>query len=262
VTSLCGEIYLLRRKERDQVEVYDVVSYRLQRRVTVPNAESLLLSDIASCEHYRCVYIGDPSLECVHRLDVQGAVTHWPVNDEPQGLSVNAAHNLIVTCREVGKIKEFSSRGELVRELTLPDDVINPRHVIQARSSSQFILCHGHVDVIRPMHRVLVMSSDGRHIVQSHGGPRGSEPGQYDTPARLAVDDDGFVFVADVLNCRVTLLSPTLQYVRHVVSRDQLNCEPYRLHLDKQRRYLYVVDNEWSVEQATFTAGRVVVFHV
>ena len=30
VTSLAGEIYVLRDKERDEVEVYDVITYRLQ----------------------------------------------------------------------------------------------------------------------------------------------------------------------------------------------------------------------------------------
>jgi len=31
LTSLTGEIYVLRAKERDEVEVYDVITYRLQR---------------------------------------------------------------------------------------------------------------------------------------------------------------------------------------------------------------------------------------
>jgi len=34
VTSLDNEIFLLRRKERDQVEVYDVITYRLQLILT------------------------------------------------------------------------------------------------------------------------------------------------------------------------------------------------------------------------------------
>ena len=57
VTLLAGEIYLVRRKERDQVEVYDVITYRLQRRLTVPVARNFI--DMTSCEHNRCVYIGD-----------------------------------------------------------------------------------------------------------------------------------------------------------------------------------------------------------
>jgi len=239
VTLLAGEIYLLRYKERDQVEVYDVITYLLQRRLTVPNARHF--TDMTSCEHNRCMYIGDYKVKCVHRLDVQGAVTQWAVNDTPRGLSVNAAHNVLVTCPDVRKIKEFSSHGDLLRELTLPDDVIWPLHAIQTRSG-QFIVCHGRLG--DPVHRVCMISADGRHIIHSHGGQRGSDTDQYDVPHHLAVDDNEFVFVADHYNRRVTLLSPTLEYVRQVVSHDQLKDEPWCLYLDTRQRLLYVADNE------------------
>ena len=255
ITSLAGEIYLLRTKERDEVEVYDVISYRLQRCLTVPDAKGF--ADMTSCEHYHCVYISDPRIECIHRVDVQGAATRWPVNDEPWGLSVNAAHSLLVACHEVRMIKEFSSHGNLLRELTLPGDVTTPWHGIQL-TNGQLVVCHGGLD--DPLDRVCMISADGRHIVHSHGGQRGSDTGQYRTPRHLAVDNNEFVFVADVFNRRVTLLSPTLHYVRQVVSSDKLKGDPYRLYLDVQRRRLYVTDNE--LKDGKWTSGRVVVFNV
>jgi len=256
VTSLDNEIFLVRPKGRDEIEIYDVITYRLQRCLTVPNARSF--TDMTSCEHYQCLYIGDDGVECVHRLDVDGTATRWPVNDEPLGLSVNAAHNVIVTCDVVRKIKEFSSHGHLLRELTLPDDVINPRHTIQSRSG-QFIVSHGwHGN--DPIQRVCVISADGRHIVHSHGGPWGSDIGLYKGPRHLAVDYDERVYVADIGNRRVTLLSPTLSYTRQVVSSDQLKWLPDRLYLDVQRRRLYVTDIE--VKDGKATVGRVVVFSV
>ena len=139
VTLLDNEIFVLRSKGRDQVEVYDVIAYSLQRRLTVPNSRGFI--DMASCEHYHCLYIGDHIVECVHRLKVQGAATRWRVNDRPAGLSVNAAHNVIVTCTFVRKIKEFSSRGDLLRELTLPDDVITPWHTIAYSHAVVSSLC-------------------------------------------------------------------------------------------------------------------------
>ena len=104
------------------------------------------------------------------------------------------------------------------------------------------------------------MSDDGRHIVHSHGGQPGSRTGQYDVPRHLVVDDNEFVFVADIKNRPVTLLSPTLEYVRQVVSRDQLKWWPHRLCLDTEQRVLYVAENE--VKDGECTAGRVVVFSV
>jgi len=107
------------------------------------------------------------------------------------------------------------------------------------------------------------MSADGRHIVHSHGGHWGSHTDQYDVPFRLAVDDNESVFVADLNNRRVTLLSPTLQYVGQVVSPDQLKWgHRVRLYLDTQRRHLYVAENERNEEQREYTSGRVAVFSV
>ena len=97
VTSLGDEVFVLRIKEREQVEVYDVITYRLLRSITLPNARGF--GDITSCEHYHCVYIGDHIVICIHRVDVlEGATTQWAVNDIPAGLSVTKAHNVLVTC--------------------------------------------------------------------------------------------------------------------------------------------------------------------
>jgi len=251
VTSLADEVYVLREKERDQVEVYDVIYYRLQRRLTVPKIRWFV--DMTSCEHYRCVYIADGGYpgKCIHRLDVQGAFTRWAVNDKPWGISVNAAHNVLVTCGDARKIKEFNSHGDLLRELTLPVDVINPQHAMHTRNG-ELLVCHDDA-----VHRVCKISADGRHIIKSHGGRPGSNIGQYKGPFHLVVDNNEFVFVADHYNHRVTLLSPTLDYIRQVVSPDDLQSDPDRLCLDIHRRRLYVVDND-----IIYTTGRVVVFSV
>ena len=254
MTSLRGKLYLLRGKDVDQVEVYDVITYRLLRCLTVPNARGF--NDMTSCEHSLCLYICDGIAECLHRLELLGGATKWQVNDVPNNLSVNADRDVIVTCNKVRKVKVFSPGGHLLRDVTLPDDVVKPWHAIQL-TSGQFIVCHGGDD---PIHRVCRMSSDGAHIVQSHGGQPGSDIGQYDVPYHLAVDNNEFIFVADRNNRRVTLLSPTLDYVRQVVSRDQVKWKPYRLCLDVARRRLYVTDNERK--DGMYTVGRVVVFSV
>ena len=174
VTSLAGEIYVLRDKlsERDQVEVYDVITCSLQRCLTVPNARLIL--DMSSCKHYCCIYISDYTVECIHRLEAQGAATQWPVNDRPAGLSVNAVHNLLVTCHVARKIKEFTTDGHIVRTVCLPGDVVHPRHTVQTRSG-QFIVCHGGSG--DAVNRVCMISADGRHMVLSHGGEPGSDTG-------------------------------------------------------------------------------------
>ena len=199
----------------------------------------------------------DHIVRCIHRVDEQGAATRWAVNDEPQSLFVNAAHNVLVTCRLVRKIKEFSSHGDLLRQVSLPRDVINPWHSIQL-TNGQFVVSHG--DVEDAVHRVCTISADGREIVHTHGGQPGPDSGRYNVPRHLAVDDNESVFVVDIINRRVTLLSPTLNYVRHIVRSSQLKGNPRRFCLDIQRRCLYVTDNEWHDRR--YRVGRVVVFSV
>jgi len=176
VTSLAGEIFLLRKKGRDQVEVYDVITYCALRCLTVPNARRFRPIDMISCAYYYCIYIAD-KYKYIRKIDIKApAFTRWALNGRPRGISVNASHNVLVTYLEVQTIKEFSSHGELIREITLPDDIINHCHTIQSLDNT-FIVCHG--DPGDAVNRVCKISADGRHIVHSHGGQRGSVHGQY-----------------------------------------------------------------------------------
>jgi len=52
----------------------------------------------------------------------------------------------------------------------------------------------------------------------------------------IAVDDDGFVFVADNGNDRVVLLSPSLQLVRYIPTRRR----PAHLRFEPNSRRLFV----------------------
>ena len=161
------------------MEVYGVITYDLLCPVTLPNARGF--ADMTSCEHHRCAYIADHIDMCVHRLDLEGHVTQWAVKDKPRSVSVNAAHNVLVTCDAVRKIKEFRSHGGLLREVTLPD-VINPLHGIQL-TNGQFVVCHGdHGDEVN---RVCLVNADGKDILHSHGGQPGSDTGQYNGPCLL-----------------------------------------------------------------------------
>jgi len=186
-----------------------------------------------------------------------GRVTHWCVDDTPLCLSVTDAHSLlVVTCREVGRIKEFGSDGDLLREICLPRDVVSPLHAVQL-SGDEFVVCHG--DDGDPVHRVCLIDSAGQ-VVRSFGSRRGSGARCLDGPSHLAVDRNGFVFVADLNNDRVLLLSPSLTYIREVLSSDQLKGAPIRLHFDAERSRLYVGVNDWQYDR--YSGGHVVVVDI
>ncbi|MDP2856993.1 MAG: 6-bladed beta-propeller [Bacillota bacterium] len=61
---------------------------------------------------------------------------------------------------------------------------------------------------------VLKFKSDGTFLAE--WGSPGNGPGQFDKPRGLAVDDSGFVFVADSANRRVQKLTADTQYVTKV----------------------------------------------
>lgn len=239
-----------------KIEVYDIDSFQLRRRLTVPGL--IAAFDIVACERYGCAYVSNALRQSVHRVALRGvAITHWPVNDVPSCLSVTVKHNVLVTCRHVRKIKEFSSYGELLREFI--SSVASPWHTVQL-SSGELIVCHGHR--IEPLHRVCLISSDGQ-VVQSYGGSKGSGSQQVrQRPSHMAVDRDQFVFVVDRKNDTVLLLSPAVSYLREVLSREQLQWTPYRLSLDVQRRRLYVAVNKQHEVSRDFTVGRVIVVNV
>jgi len=239
VTSLDNLLYVLRHKSSEQIEVYDTESYLLQRCFSVRGLHTK--ADITACEHNCCLYISGHTDKCVHRVALPDVnVTKWPVNDVCGCLSVTDTHSVLVACYKVRKIKEFRTRGSMIREIELPHDVVSPLHAIQL-SSGEFIVCHGHTT--DAVHRVCLVGSDGQ-VVKSYGGPRGAGNEQMNAPTYVAVDRDGFIFVVDRNNYRVLLLSPALTYVREVVSRDQLKWKPQRLYVDGDRHRLYVAENQ------------------
>ena len=249
IATLENLVYVMRNKESEQIAVYDADRYRLQRKITVRHLNTG--SDMAACPYYRCLYISGIDDQWLHRVAaVDDCVTNWRVNDGvPEFISVTDTHSVLVTCGEARKIQEFSTDGKLLRQIQLPEDVVLPRHTIQL-SSGEFIVCHGDA----PVHRVCLIDSNG-HVVKSYGGPKGSGTQQMNVPAHLAVDRNGFVFVADLYNDRVLLLSPALTFVREVLSREQLKCSPRSLWLDSDRRRLYVAVNRLEDD----ASGQVVV---
>ena len=68
------------------------------------------------------------------------------------------------------------------------------------------------------------------HIVHTRGGKPGSDTGQYGWPCHLAVDDNEFVFVAKVGNCRVMFTSGPTTVVHYVANSEQKDDEWTFLH--------------------------------
>jgi hypothetical protein len=247
LTTLNNELYV--RHQGKDITVYDTQTYSVQRTLQIPCLSAL--NDMTSCIRHQCIYIADNSSNVIHRIENKNKLTQWAVNDEPHGLSVNSAYNVLVTCSSVGKIKEFTTDGRLIREIQLQSDVVHPKHAVEM-TTDQFVVCHGERN--DPLHRVCVVDSNG-FVLRSYGGSKGSANGLLNMPVRIVVN--GFIFVSDLNNHRIIMLNSALEYIRDVVTGIGW---PTRICLDEHNGRLYVADNK--VEMGIHVAGQVKVFNI
>lgn len=214
----------------------------LKQITTVVLAEIIDISDITSCSSNECIYVADAEDNRIYKIKSMTEITHWPVEDSPEGISINKSHNLLVTCDMVGKVKEFTTDGKLVRVIKLDPDVDNPLHTVQL-TTDQFVVCHAYNkddgdndDDGDSLHRVCIVNSEGK-VLQSYGDKPGSDDGQLNEPIYLAVMN-GLIFVADALNCRVVVLNQNLTLLKQFPSTGL--SVPYKLFIDKQTRQMVI----------------------
>lgn len=249
LTTLNNELYVRYEDVYSKdITVYDTETYGFLRHLQMPRLG--LVSDMTSCKRHQCIYIADNMHNVVHKLSDEDKLTHWPINDVPRGMSISSGGNVLVTCCDVGRIKEFDTDGQLIREIVLQSDVVYPWHAIEL-TTSEYVVCHGRVK--DPLHRVCIVDSQGC-VVRSYGGFRGSANGQMNTPVRLALN--GFIIVAECMNKRVQILSPTLNYVREIIT--DMSGKPSRIWFDEDACKLYIADNVW--DSCEYVSGQVNVY--
>ena len=244
-----------------EIEVYDRATLTLQRRLAVSGLT--VPSDMTSSIKYNCLFIADigyvdNTKMSVHRLELNGTTTKWPLSDKPRGLSMTPdGSNIIVTCDEVRKLQEYTTHGDLVREILLQEDMVNQVHAVQL-TSGQFVVCHANSS--DQLHRVCLVYANGC-VTKCFGGQPGSAARQMLYPLHLAVDQDESILVVDRAR-RVLLLSASLDDVRELVPPREVTkgwC-PARLYLDERHGVLYVIENEWDGK--AHIAGQLLTYQV
>jgi len=241
LTSVDDELFVLLKRDDNQVAIYSIDDYKFRRHLNLPGVNSECITDMTSCVHQNCLYMSDSFNNCIPRYHLAGvAINKWQVPDKPCYLSVTSICNLLVTCQgEPNKLVELSAdSGQCVREIKLPSEISAPYHSLEL-ATDKFVVCHGcHRDGnLNQVCVVGVVGEDGK-VTRSYGGHWGSEVGRLDLPCYLAVDKDSqFIFVADYLNDRVVLLSPTLEFVRHI---SEGLSRPTRLYFHLSTRRLFV----------------------
>jgi len=225
---------LCKRELPFHVEVLDKENFEgVRQRINIP--ELTQASGLAACQDFNCLYVSDIASQVIHRVDLSTkSVTNWIVIDEPRGISLTREHNLIITLRERNSIAEYTTAGELVREIRLDEYVKGLQHCVQL-STGQFVVCHSGY----PHHGVTIVDAEGRR-------PAGSSTGRWSEPRGLAVYASDNILVADCYNDKVRLLSSTLTHLHDVTLPNYQLRRPYSVHLDKFSDRLYIGEGEWG----------------
>jgi len=235
VTSLGDDVFVVRGWSQ-QVEVYDARTFALQRHITVPGL-GVGSWGLAACAHYKCLYVSDDSNDSIHRAVLSGssAVQQWSVARDPRGLSVNTAHNVVVACCQANKIQEYTTRGDLVREICLRQaGVTLPYHAVQLSTHHYVVSQYTSPGV------VIVVGVDGQ-VERRYLPSQTSDVGQMSDPMSLSVTKNDDILVADTHNNRILSMNSSLSSAQQLTLpvHDGIQ-QPYGLYLDESRGRLYV----------------------
>ena len=200
-------------------------------------------TDIAGKENF--LYIGS-SKGKVFRIDIRDkSITSWSVRGGKGrvSLSVNQQGHVIATKMSFkiasNNIYEYTSTGELRREIALKGDVVDPYRAVHI-DGDQFLVCH--VERGADMHRVCLIDNQG-NLIKSFGSTHGSGNANLWRPCRLVVDRNGFILVADSWNNRLVVLNKQMEYVQDIIPTSIKLYHIDTLFLDEDNSRLFLSDN-------------------
>lgn len=139
------------------------------------------------------VYVLDKNLDMLFSFGEGGDdLGHF---QSPSDIAFDADGNVFVADTKRRQIMKFSPQGKFITEFEMKGQ----------SSELELGICIGPSGDLYVSdfwnHRVVVFDSVGRFITEF--GKAGSEPGEFDMPAGITIDEDGYVYVCDQMNSRI-----------------------------------------------------------
>lgn len=266
MTILDEELFISSERS-SQIDVYDSLTFKFNRSWKLE--ELVNPGDMRSSRKDKCLYIIDRKRggqqKEILRVDPDGKlILKWSTGNEyGESLSITDESNIVLTVSNKNKLNEYSSNGQLIREIKLSTDrggIYHPMHAVKL-NKGRFVVSHG--DMGDLLHRVCIVDVDGK-VKKSFGGEKGINEKEMNVPSYLAVDGDGSVVVLDRENSRVLLLTSGLEFTREILPKEKKGLQrPRRILLDESKDAvrLLVADNEWDKQR--FAANeRVLIFNI
>ena len=276
MASMEEEMYILYHQlcngREAEMRVYSNVDFTFRRCLPVPQNILCLLyvrrlhellnthiyaptiDDMVACAEHKCLYVV-ASTRCVYKIMTDHKLRHdatWPETEllsRPVGLSlIRQEHEvlLLVVCA-TGELVKVNERGRCVHTIVLQASVKCLYHAVQLHvNTGHYVVSYREKSCVRCSNVISIVDDLGRVMRRYGDWWTLSVRELLRHPVSVAVDSDGFVFVADIRNNRVMLLSPSLQFVRSIETEEP----PMSLHLDQKSRRLSVrLDSSVSIFQ-------------
>lgn len=251
VTSLGDDLYVIHCRQTDQIDVYSKSDFAFLRRFSVPGLSQHGIEDMTSCERLDCLLVADSERQCLHKInrDYKNTTAIWPLDHKPHGLSDisrRSGISVLVACLaegplsllNTGKLLELNLVGECVHEHVVLPWMQSLWHAAETVSCENVIIYKrswcARGETIEKLRRFSPQVCAVEHSYGNWWIPGDRE--LLRGACHMAIDGDGFVFVADGENNRLVLLNPSLEFVRCIATKNR----PRRLHLDKRSRRLFV----------------------
>jgi DNA-binding beta-propeller fold protein YncE len=236
LTVINNRLFVLRHPSAETIQVYETTTFASQRAVLVPGLtdENPACKALTSCDFKNCLYVCDHKNVFKVELTTR-TVKRWRVKGSPTGLSVNARHNVIVTCGMSNEIREYTTSGSQVRLITLNANVIWPWHAVPL-AHNLFVVSHFELE------QGVSLVDNERNIKEAKIN---SGKNRYWNDLRhLAVTNNGSIFVTDRCHDRIVVLDSSL-------TETQIICDklsgPRCLHFNDSYNRLFVGNSDGHV---------------
>lgn len=263
VSVIDNEIFFITR-DGCIIEVFDLNTSAFLRAWSVDGLVNP--NDMVSCPRRKRLYICDwkkiaeqNEIVCV---DKDGSIeTKWILENERGRLSITEESHVIVAESWYNTIKEYSRTGQLMKRFQTGRDKLHLWHAIKLRNGN-FVASFG--DTHDDFQEVCIINNHGESVHSFSNKSVIPECRSIAVPRTLAVDGDGIIYVADLYNSRIILLSTQLHWKEtiYITNRDEQLRGPLRIYLQESnsKSQLLIADNKR--ENKKWTEGRILIHDI
>lgn len=213
------------------VDVYDLKSLDKKRFLSL----GLCIGrDIVSSPVTKCLYILDRVIKKIdHSLKISCWSSNRNGNDVPESLAITPTTDIVVVYQKPLVLRIFNCNEVFMREVVVEAGIGNALHAAVLPTERYIVTRRGEGSTIS------MVGEDGFQGPVRHYTEHGTKL-HVALPYHVVVDKKGYVLVADRAKDIILLLSPSLEFIRVLLSQKSGLRSPWRLYLNEEHGLLFV----------------------